>query len=187
MSSVVEEQQHSLVKEYIPPKICYGLLQKGKYSDIGGTFGRFFSLLKDSSNSSKDSADAKKEMSGCCGATTMDGKVLGLYLDNPETTKAEDLRSYAAMEVDVDGMKHDLPSEFEKIEVGGGIAAVMTVNGSYSQLASAWQSFGKRVMEEKNWKFSTDDSKISQEVYIVMDQKDESKNITRLIMFLDEE
>ena len=179
MSSVVEEQQHSLVKEYIPPKICYGLLHKGKYSDIGDIFRKFFTLLK--SNSSKGDA------SNSCGATTMDGKVLGLYLDNPETTKEEDLRSYAAMEVDDADDNKTLPSEFEKVEVGGGIAAVMTVNGSYSKLAAAWQSFGKRVVDEKKWKFSTDNFKISQEVYIVMDQKDETKNVTRLIMFLEDE
>ena len=180
MSSAVAKI-HPLTKETIAPKTCFGLMHRGKYSDIGNTFHKFFSALNEKE------ASGSGDNCGGCGASTMGGKVLGLYLDNPETTKPEDLRSYAALEVvsGDDAGKNEFPTDWEKVEVGGGVAAVMTVNGSYSQLGNAWANFGKRVMEE-GWKFSTNPEHVSQEMYVEMD-KDETKNVTKLIMFLDEE
>lgn len=170
---------HPLTKETIAPKTCVGLFHAGPYSEIGGTFQKFFSQL----NSEK-----KKEESSCggCGAGTMGGKMLGLYLDNPRTTKPEDLRSYAAMEINAkDYASKDWPEGWKKIEVGGGPAAVLTVNGSYSQLAEAWRGFGDRLGEQ-GWKCSAKPEHISQEMYIDMDMKDDTKNVTKLVLFLEE-
>lgn len=162
---------HPLAKEAIAPKICVGLLHRGPYHEIGDTFKEFFAAL-----------NGKKEHR--CGASTKGGKVLGLYLDNPQTTKPENLRSYAAMEITPDDLR-EWPETWEKVKVGGGLAAVMAVNGSYSQLGGTWQGFGKRV-HDQGWKLSGKPEHISQELYISMDYKDESKSVTKLVMFLEE-
>ena len=171
------------MKETIAPKTCVGLLHKGPYHEIGSTFHKFFSQLNAHKANGSDADAAAPDSSGC-GASNMDGKALGLYLDNPRNTKPEDLRSYAAMEVTPDATQK-WPEEWKQIQVGGGPAAVMTVNGSYSQLGEAWQSFGQRVAEQ-GWKLSTKPDNISQEIYINMDDQDESKNVTKLIMLLEE-
>jgi DNA gyrase inhibitor GyrI len=156
-------------------------MHRGPYSEIGDTFKKFFATINDGKS------DEKQEPSnGFSGANSMDGKVLGLYLDNPENTAPENLRSYAAMEIGEDAfVTKDLPNDWEKIESLGGPAAVLTVNGSYSQLVSAWQGLGKRVVDE-GWKISTNPAHIVQEVYVTMDMEDETKNVTKLIVFLDE-
>ena len=115
----------------------------------------------------------------------MGGTVLGLYLDNPETTQPENLRSYAAMDITNDKVTTEWPKDWVTIPVGGGPAAVLTVQGSYSQLAQAWQSFGGRVTQQ-GWKCSNDPQHVSQEIYVSMDPKDDSKNVTKLVMFLEE-
>jgi len=175
VATAASKTVYPLAKETISPKTCMGLLHRGPYNEIGGTFGKLFEMLGSES--------------GACAHGTMKGKVLGLYLDNPQTTQPEDLRSYAALDItttaDDNDNKKEWPKEWEKIQVGGGPAAVMTVNGSYSQLGDAWQSFGGRIVEQ-GWKFSTNLEHISQEMYIEMDQADESKNVTKLVMFLKE-
>lgn len=115
---------------------------------------------------------------------------MGLYLDNPQTTAAADLRSYAAMEIEVqdddnDNTKTQWPTNWQTIHVDGGLAAVLTVKGSYRQLAAAWQTFGARVSEQ-GWTLSTHPAHIAQEMYLEMDPQDESKNVTQLILFLQD-
>ena len=116
----------------------------------------------------------------------MQGKVLGLYLHNPQTTAPTDLRSYAALEIEADDDKNKTwPKDWETVHIAGGPAAVLTVRGGYHQLPNAWQSFGPLCMA-KGWKFSTNPQHISQEMYIEMDKQDESQNITKLVLFLQE-
>lgn len=169
--------QHALTKQVIPAKTCVGLLHKGPYHEIGDTFKAFFQQLN-------------KSNSDGCGASTHHGKVLGLYLDNPQTTPAADLRSYAAMEIENaaadDDDKNEWPNNWQTIQVNGGPAAVLTVKGSYHQLAAAWQTFGARVTAQ-GWTLSTHPDHIPQEVYLEMDPQDESKNVTQLVMFLQDE
>ena len=164
---------HKLTKETIKAKTCIGLLHRGPYSEIGDTFKKFFATL----NSKSD---------GSCGASTMDGKVLGLYLDEPKTTAPENLRSYAAMEIGDDAfVTKELPADWEKIDAPGGTAAVLTVTGSYSELDKAWQAFEQRI-KDAGWKISTNPKAFAQEVYVTMDCKDDSKNVTQLVLFLEE-
>lgn len=165
---------HKLTKETIASKTCMGLLHRGPYSQISETFEKFFALLNDGNSK------GKKEPIDCgC------DKALGLYLDDPYDTAPENLRSYAAMEIGKDASIEEFPKELKLVEVPGGTAAVLTVKGSYSQLGEAWQGFGKRITDE-GWKFSNDPNHICQEIYVTMDMKDETKNVTKLIMFLEE-
>ncbi|KAL3908874.1 MAG: hypothetical protein SGARI_002868, partial [Bacillariaceae sp.] len=83
-------------------------------------------------------------------------------------------------------MTTELLKEWEKIEVPGGTAAVLTVNGAYSQLGDAWKGFEDRI-KEAGWKPSTKpEHEVGQEVYVTMDMQDESKNLTKVYWFLEE-
>lgn len=184
-------QQHALTKERIPPKTCVGLLHKGPYNEIGPTFRTFFQELNALKTTPTASTEGNNDdLCGCGGASTMDGKVLGLYLDNPQTTAVADLRSYAAMDVSSDQKTNDgstwWPAHWETVHVDGGMAAVLTVQGPYTQLATAWKGFAPRVREQ-GWKFSSHAAHIPQEIYVDMDPKDDSKNVTKLVMFLQQE
>lgn len=165
---------HILTKEIIPPRTCVGILHRGPYNEIGEAFGKLFGHL---------------HSTGGAAAMAGGGVTLGLYLDHPDKTKPEDLRSYAAVDITT-SFKEDTekwwPPEWEMIKVGGGPAAVMTVNGSYDQLGTAWQSFDGRIAEQ-GWKLSDKPDHIGHEVYIQMDEEDSSKNVTKLIMFLEED
>jgi DNA gyrase inhibitor GyrI len=177
-SATLQKVQPIITREVIPPKTCVGILHRGPYNQIGDCFKKLYGQLHSSSSSDGPPKDC----------TT-----LGLYLDDPQTVKAEDLRSYAAIDVTSflahaaeNDKKGWWPADWETIKVGGGPAAVMTVTGSYDQLGPAWQSFEGRV-NEMGWKLSEDPDNVCQEVYLEMDEKDASKNVTKLIMILDEE
>jgi DNA gyrase inhibitor GyrI len=169
------------------------MLHRGPYNEIGQAFGMLFGHLH--------SPAGAAALSTAGITTTVVGDTLGLYLDDPETTKPEDLRSYAAVDitksftVDADNNNEEdgqpmkkgwWPSEWETIQVGGGLAAVMTVNGSYDQLSTSWKNFSTRI-KELGWTMSTKPDKIDCEVYIQMDEEDSSKNVTKLIVFLEED
>jgi DNA gyrase inhibitor GyrI len=169
------QKVHPLTKEIIPPRTCVGILHRGPYNEIGAAFGRLFGQLHSGAVVPPDGAGG--------------GQTLGLYMNHcPETTKPEDLRSYAAVDITSSfaaGAKDWWPSDWEVIKVAGGPAAVMTVNGSYDQLGTAWKSFNERI-KEQGWKMSDNPALIDHEVYLEMDEKDSSKNVTKLVVFLED-
>ena len=170
--SDTNKMKHTITKETIEPFVCMGLPHKGPYKLIGNKFKEMFGALHGGDGT------------GCEAHAHTNGKALGLYLDNPDCTAEEDLRSYAAVKVtDPDGT---WPEGFTKVEVSGGKVAVMTILGGYEQLASAWESFGPRIMEQ-GWKFAVGENRIAHEIYEVMDMQDPTKNVTKLVMFLGDE
>ncbi|KAL3909881.1 MAG: hypothetical protein SGILL_007912 [Bacillariaceae sp.] len=173
---------HILTKETIASKTCVGLLHRGPYSQIGDTFKKFFASMNGGGGNKPEESNGDNNK---CGASTMDGKVLGLYLDDPQRTTPDNLRSYAALQIAKTASVDDFPKDFAKVEAPGGTAAVLTVTGSYSELGDAWQGFEKRIKDE-GWKISTNPNHISQEVYVTMDMKDQAKSVTQLVLFLEE-
>ena len=169
---------YPVTKERIESFDCMGVPHKGPYHEIGNAFQKLFGLL----------AGPSPETGGkeaCAGAQHAHGDSLGLYLDDPKDTPVEKLHSYAAVKVHANDSKKEWSKEMEPIHVVGGTAAVLTLVGSYDQLASAWESFGPRIVEN-GWKCRTKDC-ISCEIYEQMDMKDPSKNITKLIMFIEDD
>jgi DNA gyrase inhibitor GyrI len=182
MASATLQKAHPITKEVIPTRMCVGIMHRGPYSQIGDSFRKLYGHLHSTSIGPDEGGGPKM--------LTRDCTTLGVFLDDLKTVKPEDLRSYAA--VDVSSLlaeqpnikKGWWPSDWEMIKVEGGVAAVMTVNGSCEQLGMAWHSFEERVME-MGWKLSQGSEIFAQQVHVEMDEKDDSKNVTKLIMMLD--
>lgn len=72
--------------------------------------------------------------------------MVGVYYDDPSTTKPEDLRSHAG----VIWARDDLPDGLDPVTLQGGRCAVLHFKGPYSGLAAAYQYlYGPWLAENK--------------------------------------
>ena len=113
-----ETAVHALTKITVEPFECMGLAHKGPYHLIGKKFKELWKLLH-------------PEAQGCAATEYLHGDCIGLFLDNPEATSAEELRSFAAVKMTDKNLANIHKDKLETVHVAGGIAAVMAVLGSY--------------------------------------------------------
>ncbi|HRF60647.1 MAG TPA: GyrI-like domain-containing protein [Fimbriimonadaceae bacterium] len=101
----------------------------GPYPQIGGTFDRLFGLA------------------GPLGVP-MRG-VLATFLDDPDTTSPEELRSDACLIVPDDyELPATAPTELRLDSIAGGDYAVTTHMGAYDGLRDAWIRFDGQIVSE---------------------------------------
>ncbi len=105
----------------IPERQAAAVLHVGPFDGIGAAFARVGAWAQANS-----------------GLVT--GEPLALYLDDPQRTAPDELRSYAAVPISSDAAL-DSSGEVEAIALAGGRYAVATHRGSYAGLAAAWQEF----------------------------------------------
>jgi len=103
----------------IDPRPALGLIHKGPYTEIGGTFDRLFGTLAKEGKS--------QHVRGC----------LGIYIDDPTVIDQEDLRSHACVYVD-EGVTCE---GLETMKVGGGEYAVLLYKGPYTAMQPAYDWF----------------------------------------------
>ena len=105
----------------IPDRLAAAILHVGPYSLIGAAFDRLGDW-------------------GQAHSSWVAGPPLALYLNDPQTTPAEQLRSYAALPV-LPGAPLAPDGAVELIPLAGGRYAVRTHHGGYDGLGQAWQEF----------------------------------------------
>jgi len=103
----------------VPDGQAAASLHVGPYSSIGDAFDRL-----------GDWAQAN--------AGHVTGPPLALYLNDPQTTPPDELRSYAAVPVTQDAPV-DPTGAIERVPLAGGRYAVVAHHGSYAGLGQAWQ------------------------------------------------
>jgi AraC family transcriptional regulator len=126
----------------VPDQQAVAVLHLGPYTQIGPAFERLGTWAKTN-----------------IGSVT--GPPLALFLDDPEVTPPDQLRSYAALPVAQD-LALDETAEVERIPVAGGRCAVAVHVGSYAGLGQAWQEFMAAVAADG---LHPDGSRPSFEVY----------------------
>lgn len=105
----------------VPDQSAAAVLHVGPYDEIGPAFEALGTWAK-------------------ANLESVTGPPLALYLDPPETTAPEQLRSYAALPV-AQGLPLDVAGEVEQIHLAGGRCAVAAHVGSYAGLGQAWLAF----------------------------------------------
>ncbi|MBT3069801.1 GyrI-like domain-containing protein [Rhodomicrobium sp. Az07] len=101
----------------IQPKHLVGLSHRGRYQDIGATFGRL------------------AEIAGARGIDAVMTGCVGVYYDDPGAVPAEELRSLAAFVV---GAPMAVEPPLESAMIEGGHYAVLRFVGPYEGLGDAW-------------------------------------------------
>jgi AraC family transcriptional regulator len=104
----------------VPDQPAVAVLHVGPYNQIGPSFERLGTWATANPGS-------------------VTGPPLALFLDDPESTPPEQLRSYAALPV-VQDLALDA-AEIEQIRLAGGRCAVAVHIGNYEGLGRAWQEF----------------------------------------------
>ncbi|MCG7522689.1 GyrI-like domain-containing protein [Ruegeria sp. Ofav3-42] len=109
-----------------PARRVIALPHKGDYSQIGKSFEAFGALC--------ESRQLWPKV----------GPVLAVYLDSPDDTPEDQLRSFAGAEYHGD----ETPEGMENLEIPGGRTAVLTYKGPYSGIRAAYHSlFGNWLPE----------------------------------------
>ena len=101
----------------LPARTLAAVAHKGDYQLIGRDFERLFTAL------------------ATRGQIDQAGAMIGVYLDDPESTATKDLRSYAAVEFP-DGPAPDAP--VEKLTLAAGRHAVLLFKGPYTGLPAGY-------------------------------------------------
>lgn len=121
--NLTQQQKEYAVKPQVDlltvPKIeLAGLLHRGDYLSIGGTFEKVY---------------IKAQNLQLLGP---DARMIGIYYDDPFAEKAENLRSHACITATREQAKQ---SEMDPLSVGGGLHAVLAFTGPYSELEEAYR------------------------------------------------
>lgn len=104
----------------------------GPYNQVGEAFGRLYGL------------------NGQHSFAKPGGKCVAIFLDNPDTVPADQLRSDAGAEI-APGSK--LPEGVTEVVIPAGKYAVAVHKGSYSGLGEAWGAFCGKLIPEAGLKF----------------------------------
>ena len=105
----------------IPDRQAAAILHVGPYSLIGSAFDRVGQWAQ-------------------ANAGVVTGPPLALYLNDPQSTPPDELRSYAAVPIAPEAPA-DPSGMVERIPLAGGRYAVVAHHGSYSGLGRAWPEF----------------------------------------------
>ena len=109
---------HPVVTRTDPPRRVIALPHKGDYTRIGKSFEAFGALC--------ESRQLWPQL----------GPVLAVFLDSPEDTPEDQLRSFAGAEFFGD----ETPEGMESLDIPGGKTAVLTYKGPYSGIRAAYLS-----------------------------------------------
>ncbi|WP_170419164.1 AraC family transcriptional regulator [Ruegeria atlantica] len=109
---------HPVITRIEPARRVIALPHKGDYAQIGKSFEAFSALC--------ESRQLWPQV----------GPVLGVYLDSPDDTPEDQLRSYAGAAFCGD----TTPEGMESLELSGGKTAVLTYKGPYSGIRAAYHS-----------------------------------------------
>jgi AraC family transcriptional regulator len=115
----------------LPPLKAVCMPHRGYYYMIGMTFGRLAGWLQET------------------GVRT--GPFVGLYYDCPESTPADEMRSYAGALVPDDFTTDDPRGTL--VEIAGGTHAVGTYVGPYDAMSNAWMELMGQVTQSGRYSF----------------------------------
>ncbi|MQQ10450.1 helix-turn-helix domain-containing protein [Epibacterium sp. SM1979] len=113
-----ETKMYDVTLETLPDRRLAGLDHRGDYMAIGETFEKLNVLAS--------SRNLWPKVQG----------MLGIYYDDPDATPAQDLRSFAALEIAADA---DVAEPMERASISGGATAVLLFKGPYAGLHDAYK------------------------------------------------
>ena len=154
--------QTQLETRDVPEINCMGLVHKGPYNQIGPTFQKLGELI------------TQAQLWGKV------GMMRGIYRDNPNDVPADQLTSYACVEILDETV--EWPAELLKMHFKGGKAAVLAHKGPYEQLPDAWMAISEAVYGP-NSSFVPAPG-FSRGEYSSVDFENPDNNVTELMIFV---